>query len=199
MADHLTPPRAEPLQPARPDAPAAPDSRAATWGLGIVALVLLGLVAATGVGLTFYYRPTPELAHLDLVDLRETSAFAVLRDWHRWASHAVLILVFLHLLRTFLARSYRGPWRGVWLGGIVLVPLVVAAAATGSLLPWNPEGVGGVRDLMAALRFEPSAATLRSCYALHVVVLPLAAVVVLVDHLRRIRRARDRPDPGDPR
>ncbi len=168
---------------------------------GNLAVFLLLLVAATGVGLMFHYRPAAGVAYADLVDLREISGAGFLRSLHRWGAYAVVIAVWLHLLRAALRGAYAPPRRFNWSLGVALMILTLALAATGYLLPWDQQAIWSVGELSPASGERPAAGErlLLPAYALHCVVLPLALAALTVVHLRRARRdaaaSRPAPDP----
>jgi quinol-cytochrome oxidoreductase complex cytochrome b subunit len=102
-----------------------------TWCMGGTAFFLTGLL------LMFYYRPTVDLAYVDMVDLREVAAFGVMRELHRWGAHAMVIAVWLHMFRVFMTGSYKPPREFNWNVGVVLLVLTLLLSFTGYLLPWD--------------------------------------------------------------
>ncbi len=154
-----------------------------TWALGGVAVMLAGFAALTGLGLMFHYRPVTASAHLDLVDLAEASRFAFVRELHRWGAHALLIATALHLFRIVLAGAYRPPRHLNYAVGVALGLVILGAAMTGYVLPWDQHS----RWLLGWLS-EPGDATLTFVYALHCGVLPVAGAILIFYHLKRARR-----------
>lgn len=155
-----------------------------------LAVFLLCFLALTGIGLLFHYRPAVDAGYLDLVDLREVSRFGFLRDLHLWASHAVVIVVCLHLLRSALrGRTARHGWRR----SVVLMILTLMLAATGSLLPWDQDAYWGIATVWAPEGSSPAetpavdGSTLLRAYVLHCFVLPLLLVGLAVVHSRQRR------------
>ncbi len=81
-----------------------------TWGMGLISFFLFVVEVVTGVLLMFYYRPTLEWAYSDMLALADLVSFGdVLRGMHRWAAHAMVISVMLHMYRVFLTGSYKPP------------------------------------------------------------------------------------------
>ncbi len=76
-----------------------------TWCMGGITFFLFVVETVTGVLLMFYYRPTLEWAYNDMTALRDVVSLGVLREVHRWAAHAMVITVMLHMLRVFLTCS----------------------------------------------------------------------------------------------
>ncbi len=168
-------------------APAPRPVWSRTWALGGIAVVLAGFVALTGLGLMFHYRPVAATAHLDLVDLAEVSRFAFARELHRWGAHALLIVAALHLFRVVLAGAYRPPRHLNYAMGVALGLVILAAALTGYILPWDQHSqwlLGWLTEPGAA----PGDATLTFVYALHCGVLPVGGVILTFYHLQRARR-----------
>jgi quinol-cytochrome oxidoreductase complex cytochrome b subunit len=180
---------------------------AATLGLGVVALTLLGLLTLTGILLMFWYVPAPGLAYDRVVDLAAGShpVGGFLRDVHRVASDALVVVVVLHMARVYLTGAL-GPGRRLnWIVGGGLLALVAATAFTGFLLPWDADAfwaatVGG--ELLALFPLVGGAlrdvlwgadavggTTLLRAYALHVAALPVVGTTLAAYHVWRIRKA----------
>ncbi len=160
--------------------------------LGNLAVFLLLLEAATGIGLMFHYRPAAGVAYLDVVDLREVSGFGFVRGLHRWGAYAAVIAVWLHMLRVALRGAYTPPRRGNWAAGVALMVLTLLLAATGYLLPWDQQAYWGIAALSPpGGDSTPEAGgghMLLSFYVWHSVALPLMTAALTVYHLRRARR-----------
>ncbi len=169
---------------------------------GNLAVFLLLLEAATGLGLMFHYRPAIGFAYLDLADLREVSSFGFLRGLHRWGAYAAVIVVWLHLLRVALRGAYLPPRQRNWAAGVVLMILTLLLATTGYLLPWDQQAYWGVATLAPAGAPHPDGRALLHAYVWHCGALPLLAAALTVYHLRRARRdgadaaAENRESPG---
>jgi quinol-cytochrome oxidoreductase complex cytochrome b subunit len=108
-----------------------------TWYMGFITGYLFLVEVITGYLLMFYYRPTAEYAYQDIVYLREDVPLGVMREIHRWAAHAMVIAVWLHMLRVFLTGSYKHPRQFNWVIGVVLLVLTLLLSFTGYLLPWD--------------------------------------------------------------
>ena len=76
-----------------------------TWCMGGITFLLFLSTVVTGVILMFYYRPVGEYAYFDMKYLQYDVPFGMLmRNMHRWAAHAMVITVWLHMFRVFLNR-----------------------------------------------------------------------------------------------
>jgi quinol-cytochrome oxidoreductase complex cytochrome b subunit len=108
-----------------------------TWCMGGLTFFLFLVEVVTGILLMFYYRPVAEYAYKDIQGLRAHVALGLVRDLHRWGGHAMVITVWLHMLRVFLTGSYKPPREFNWVIGVVLLVLTLLLAFTGYLLPWD--------------------------------------------------------------
>ena len=172
---------------------------------GGIAFVLFLILAATGVLLAIYYQPTPDTAYQSVVDISTLVQFGWwIRSIHHWAAGAMVLLVFIHLLRVFFTGAYKAPRELNWLTGVALFMLTLGFGFTGYLLPWDQKAywatkvgtdiAGSVPILghftLVSLRGgeQISAATLGRFYDLHVLVLPAVIVIFLIGHFWMIRR-----------
>jgi len=177
-----------------------------TFCLGGLAFTSFLVLIATGVLLLFYYTPSPERAHASIQFL-ETRVWggAYVRSLHRLASHALLLLLALHTLRVVLTGAFLHPKRMNWIVGCSLFALSVFGAYTGYLLPMDQLAYWATTTGMELVRALPlggairaalvpdeigGALTLLRFYALHVVVVPLAVLVLAMLHFFVIRRQR---------
>jgi len=171
---------------------------------GLTFFFFLGLTV-TGVMLMFYYVPSADRAYGDVATLETNIRFGMLmRNLHRWLAHAMVISVFLHMMRVFYTGSYKPPREFNWVVGVILLTLTLALSFTGYLLPWDQLAIwaitvgmnmaGTVPVLGDDTRFvllggfEVGDAALIRFYTLHVIGLPLIAAVFMAVHFWRIRR-----------
>jgi ubiquinol-cytochrome c reductase cytochrome b subunit len=171
-----------------------------TYCLGGLTFFMFLVLTVTGVLLMFYYVPDVNRAYQDIAALETNVKFGLLmRNMHRWTAHAMVILVFLHMLRVFYTGAYKPPREFNWVVGVILLVLTLVLSFTGYLLPWDQKAywatavgtniagttpvVGGA--LVALLRggSELGAATLARFYAFHVLWLPLLLTVLVALHL----------------
>ena len=174
------------------------------FSLGSLAMFLLLLQAATGAFLALYYSPSPEHAHNAVTYISEEVPFgAFVRGLHHWGASAMVIVVFLHLLRVVLYSSYKPPREFTWIFGVLLLLIVLGFGFTGYLLPWDDKAywatVVGVEiastapvlgDFVAKVMrggTEIGAVTLSRFYALHTIWLPWLAFGLVGVHLFFVR------------
>ena len=173
--------------------------------LGGVTYLLFIVLVATGVLLSFYYRPSAEEAYPSIRHIVSGVRLGwLIRDLHVWAANVIVIAVLAHMARVFLSAAYAPPRETNWLTGMLLLFLVVAFGATGYLLPWDQgaywtvtEGLNAVDGIpvvgsftVEVLRGDPiiSGATLSRFFAVHVIVLPWIALALLVFHFMLLRK-----------
>jgi quinol-cytochrome oxidoreductase complex cytochrome b subunit len=176
-----------------------------TLYLGGLAAAAYFILVVTGVFLMFYYHPSVPRAYEDMKDLQFVVYMGpFLRNLHRWAAHAMVALVLLHMIRVFFAGAYRPPREFNWVIGVMLLLVTVLLSYTGYLLPWDQLAFWGVTvgtnmaDAMPAvgddIKFLLLGGTavnenaLLRFYVLHCVVLPLALVVLVSVHVWRVRK-----------
>lgn len=182
-----------------------------SFWLGSMSAVLFFILTLTGVVLMFHYVPTPEKAYWTIKDLGFVIPYGmIIRSLHRAAAHLMVLVVFLHLVRTFYTASYKDGlnpdaqrWKN-WLIGIVLMLLTLFLSFTGYLLPWDQLAVWAVtvgtniaksiplvgEDIRFALLggSEIGASTLLRFYVLHCFLLPLVTFFLFAYHMWRIRK-----------
>ena len=164
-----------------------------TWCMGGITFFLFLVETVTGVLLMFYYRPTLQWAYYDMLALRDVVSFGpVLRNLHRWGAHAMVIAVWLHMLRVFLTGSYKPPREFNWVLGVALLVLTLLLSFTGYLLPWDQLSIWAVTVGSNMVRAAPIVGVgeeaLNRFYVLHCVAIPLAAGFLMALHFWRIRK-----------
>ena len=108
-----------------------------TWCMGGLTFFLYLVEVVTGVLLMFYYRPVVEYAYFDIQELRAHVTLGLLREMHRWGAHAMVITIWLHMMRVFLTGSYKPPREFNGGVGVILLLLTLLLRFTGYLLPWD--------------------------------------------------------------
>ena len=109
------------------------------------------------------------------------------------------IVIYLHMFRALFYGSFKKPRELIWLFGMVIFVMLMAEAFMGYLLPWGQMSYWGAQviislfgaipvvgeDLALWIRgdFVIADATLNRFFALHVVAIPLAILLLVVLHL----------------
>jgi len=171
------------------------------YTLGSACLFAFLSQAVTGVFLAMYYRPDAANGAYESIRYVTNEVFLgeFVRGMHLWGSTVMVILVFLHMARTFFYGAYKYPRELNWVIGVVLLILTMAMSFTGYLLPFNQRAfwatVVGVNIngtgpfvgpfLSDFLRggAEFGATTLSRFYAIHMMLIPGLLAALIGAHL----------------
>jgi quinol-cytochrome oxidoreductase complex cytochrome b subunit len=109
-----------------------------TFGLGLILSFLFLIMIITGLILMMNYTPSVERAYNSVKDI----VFVVpggryIRNIHRWAAHGMVLIAFLHMVRTFLTSSYQGKRKINWIIGVFMLLVLLFMNFSGYLLPWD--------------------------------------------------------------
>jgi quinol-cytochrome oxidoreductase complex cytochrome b subunit len=176
-----------------------------TFGLGGMSLVLILVLVITGVFLRFHYEPDPARAYRSVQFIQNNIVFGQLfRNVHHWAGVFLIVICFLHMLRTFLSAAFITPRRWNWVIGMILFLLVVFANFTGYLLPWDQLSYWAVTVSTSMLDYFPlvgkslnnmirggvevGADTLSNFYTFHTAVIPGLLTIFMVWHFWKVRK-----------
>lgn len=180
--------------------------------LGSVLLALVVVQIVTGILLSLYYSPNADVAYESVQYIEQVVIFgSLIRGLHYFAASAMVLLVFLHMLRTFFFASYKSPRQWTWVLGVALLLIVLGFAFTGYLLPWDMKAyfatkvginIGGItpfvgKYLVKVLQggAQLGTLTLSRFFSLHAIVLPIALILVAGLHVYYIRAYGTTP-PG---
>src|SRR5260370_25945073 len=106
--------------------------------------ILIVLPLLTGILLALYYVPdasgTPAPAYTS-VNFIQNSVYLgwLIRGTHFWGANLLIIMVLLHMARVYWTGSYRAPPELDWVGGGILLLLVLAFSFTRYRLPPGPQ------------------------------------------------------------
>jgi quinol-cytochrome oxidoreductase complex cytochrome b subunit len=176
-----------------------------TFRLGLLSAVFFTIEFITGIYLMIFYTPSPTSAYGNMIDILTNVPFGkFMRDMHRLGAEAMVIIVTLHMLRTFITGSYKKPRQFTWFTGVVLLVVTLFLSFSGYLLPWDQLAFWAVTigtsmaDAVPAigpqvnllLRGAPDigAGGLLRFYLFHVVLFPLIGVVFLAVHYYKVVR-----------
>ena len=109
------------------------------YTLGSATLFAFVVQALTGVFLAMYYTPSPTEAYESVTHLtNDVFLGEFVRGMHKWGATVMIILIFLHMGRTFFFGAYKYPRELNWVIGVVLLILTLVMGLTGYLLPVRP-------------------------------------------------------------
>jgi len=165
-------------------------------------LWLLVIQCITGLLLMATYCPSMNSAWASVHFIDQTSAGRFLRGIHHYASHAMIILFGVHVLRVLSTGAYRAPRELVWITGLLLFPLMIVWTVTGNPLSVSQKGIAQIQvegnilgstpvfgPLLRRLLFggeDIGSLTLTRLYFLHVGLLPVLVGGLCFIHLHQV-------------
>lgn len=175
-----------------------------TFCLGGLAFTAFLVLIVSGALMLFHYLPSTERAFESILYLESSVPGGwYVRNLHRLAGNAFLVLLFLHTLRVILTGAYRKPREFNWLIGFALLCLALFEGYTGYLLPMDQLALWATQTGMNLLTAVPLGELLHSFlvpddvgqplslirfYVLHVAVIPLIMLLLCMLHFYRIRK-----------
>ncbi len=176
-----------------------------TFRLGWLSTYLVFFETITGILLMVWYTPSPEVAYANMLNiLGNVPMGQFMRDMHRLGAEAMVLIVSLHMVRTFFTGSYKKPRQFTWFTGILLLAITGFLSFTGYLLPWDqlalwavtigasmieatpPQIVGDNLNLLVRGGPEIAANGLLRFYLLHVLALPALLFVFTGVHYYKV-------------
>jgi ubiquinol-cytochrome c reductase cytochrome b subunit len=176
-----------------------------TFRLGLLSALFFTIEIITGVYLMIFYSPTPERAYTSMIDIITNVPFGLfVRDLHRLGAEVMVVVVTLHMVRTFTTGSYKKPRQFTWFTGVILLIVTLGLSFSGYLLPWDQLAFWAVTigtsmadaapvlgpTVNLLLRGAPDigAGGLLRFYLLHVVLLPLVGIIFVAVHYYKVVR-----------
>jgi ubiquinol-cytochrome c reductase cytochrome b subunit len=109
-----------------------------TFRLGWLSTYFVFFETITGLFLMVWYTPSPGVAYSNMLNiLGNVPLGQLMRDLHRLGAEAMVLIVWLHMLRTFMTGSYKKPRQFTWFTGVVLLIATMFLSFSGYLLPWD--------------------------------------------------------------
>ena len=170
------------------------------YTLGSATLFAFVAQAITGVFLAMYYTPSATEAYASITHItNDVFLGEFVRGMHKWGATVMIVLIFLHMGRTFFFGAYKYPRELNWVIGVLLLVLTLVMGLTGYLLPFdqrsfwativanNITATGPIVGpyladfLRAGAEFE--ATTISRFYAVHMLLVPGAIIALIFAHL----------------
>jgi len=167
---------------------------------GVLSVFVLVLQLVTGIWLTMNYIPAGDRAFASVEFIMRDVEFGwMLRYMHSTGASAFFVVVYLHMFRGLIYGSYKKPRELIWILGMLIYLALMAEGFFGYLLPWGNMSYWGAQvivslvgavpfwgeDLAIWVRgdFNMSEVALNRFFALHVVLVPLALIVLVFLHI----------------
>jgi ubiquinol-cytochrome c reductase cytochrome b subunit len=177
-----------------------------TFRLGWLSTFMFVWETITGIFLMIFYTPRPGTAYSDIWNiLGNVPLGELMRNLHRLGAEVMVLVVALHMLRTFITGSYKKPRQFTWLTGMLLLVFTLVLSFSGYLLPWDQLSYWAVTVAVSAAEAAPpadimgkninllvrgaptfGAGGLLRWYLLHVLVLPLLAAIFFFVHYYKV-------------
>ena len=178
----------------------APKNFNVWYYFGSFALLVLVIQLVTGIWLAMFYKPSAAEAFASVeYIMRDVDWGWLIRYMHSTGASFFFIVVYLHMFRALLYGSHRKPRELIWILGMLIYVVLMAEAFMGYVLPWGQMSYWGAQVIINLFGAIPgigepltewirgdyfiSDATLNRFFALHVVALPLALLLLVVLHL----------------
>lgn len=173
--------------------------------LGWLSTYFVVFETITGLFLMIWYTPSPEIAYGNMLNiLGNVPLGQLMRDLHRLGAEAMVLIVWLHMLRTYMTGSYKKPRQFTWFTGVVLLIATMFLSFSGYLLPWDqlalwavtigasmveaapPQIVGDNLNLLLRGGPEMGANGLLRFYLLHVLLVPAVLFIFTGVHYYKV-------------
>src|SRR5919206_4013354 len=106
-----------------------PKRGAWLYTLGSAVLFTITLQFLTGILLLFYYAPTTDNAWNSIYYIMNDAYFGqLIRGIHFWSANILVVVIGLHMLRTFFSGAYKAPRELNWVIGVALIFIVTILA-----------------------------------------------------------------------
>lgn len=109
-----------------------------TFRLGWLSTYFVVFETITGLLLMLWYTPSPDIAYGNMLNILSNVPLGqFMRDLHRLGAEGMVLIVALHMMRTWITGSYKKPRQFTWFTGILLLVITGLLSFTGYLLPWD--------------------------------------------------------------
>jgi ubiquinol-cytochrome c reductase cytochrome b/c1 subunit len=127
------------------------------WTFGGILTICLVIQIITGIVLAMHYTPHTSMA-FDSVEhiMRDVNYGWLIRYVHATGASMFFIAVYIHMLRGLYYGSYKAPREVLWILGVIIYILMMAAGFMGYVLPWGQMSFWGAKvitNLFSAIPF----------------------------------------------
>jgi ubiquinol-cytochrome c reductase cytochrome b subunit len=167
---------------------------------GVLAMLVLVMQIFTGIFLTMNYKPSAAEAFASVeYIMRDVEWGWLIRYMHSTGASFFFIVIYLHMFRAMMYGSYQKPRELIWIIGMLIFLATFAEAFAGYLLPWGQMSYWGAQVIISLFGAIPAVGetvveyirgdysisdiTLNRFFALHVVLIPLAIIVLVFVHI----------------
>jgi quinol-cytochrome oxidoreductase complex cytochrome b subunit len=166
------------------------------YWLGALMVVAFFVQGTSGVLMLLHYMPNVDQAYSSTLFIMENVPLGWLMETlHLYSAYAMVLLAFMHLMRQYFVSAQKRPRELMWVVGMLMGFVVLAFGLTGYLLPWTVVSKSATDIAVGMLGFLPGqlgviakllvagpgsdAIELLRFFALHIVVLPAALLILL--------------------
>lgn len=177
-----------------------------TFRLGWLSTFMFVWETITGIILMIFYTPSPLVAYSNMWNIISNVPLGqVMRNMHRLGAEVMVLVVALHMLRTFVTGSYKKPRQFTWATGMILLVLTLLLSFSGYLLPWDQLAYWALTVFLSASEAAPAPAAVNSnilmilqgapslgaggllrWYLFHVLLLPLLLGIFFFVHYYKV-------------
>jgi quinol-cytochrome oxidoreductase complex cytochrome b subunit len=177
-----------------------------TFRLGWLSTFMFVWETITGIILMVFYTPSPLVAYSNMWNILSNVPLGqLMRNMHRLGAEVMVLVVALHMLRTFITGSYKKPRQFTWATGVILLVFTALLSFSGYLLPWDqlaywaltvflsgaesaPAPAAINSNILLILQGAPSlgAAGLLRWYLFHVLLLPMLLAIFFFVHYYKV-------------
>jgi ubiquinol-cytochrome c reductase cytochrome b subunit len=172
---------------------------------GSLALLVFVMQIVTGIFVTMHFKAGESSAFNSVEYLRREVPYGwLLQYMHAVGASFFFIVVYLHMARSFLYGSYKGPREVLWVFGMLIYLALMAEAFMGYVLPYGNMSYWGAQVIINLFGTIPGIgpglvewirgdygigdATLTRFFSLHVVALPFVIALLILLHLVALRQ-----------
>lgn len=177
-----------------------------TFRMGWLSTFMFVWETITGIILMVFYTPSPLIAYSNMWNIISNVPLGQLfRNMHRLGAEVMVLVVALHMLRTFITGSYKKPRQFTWATGMLLLVLTLLLSFSGYLLPWDQLAYWALTVFLSGAEAAPAppvvnqnillilqggpalgASGLLRWYLFHVLLLPLLLGIFFFVHYYKV-------------